>query len=723
MWMSVYCLIGFSLLVLLPATLWPATASADGISLLADLEYTIVANESTNKQTGTVIETDTERFSQLYSLNLYKNLSPFLIFNAGGIFELSESESETNGFKRTSKNKQIRPNIGLELNNPIYRASVDYRKSELTNSGTGIAETQAFSEDYTANFTWRPSDLPTVNMAYIKTFSYDKPQTRDSVNDAFNLATRYDYKQYKFDFNHTRNDNHDKLTDFKTLGRNSSGGVRYSDNFLNDGLAVTAGVKLDRTTTEFKGSGERLLRTVPPGAGFYLLNDPFPDGNLPDEFTDVTAASPFSSINIGSGGGTNLLSFGLFFSRSVEVDVIRLPLVEDPQDPTIATPGQIDSVEHLFSWTLYASDDQLTWTEVPIASVVYDQFDNRFEIRPTLAASNEYFKVVTRPLDQIAPGRILLRDVQALTVLRDDHGSESSSTDQHYNLGLDYRLSSRTSLGYDTYLQQQDTSSGDDRRRWSHGVNLRHRFNRIFSGSSRLLRAESWQRGSRETTNHNFSASLRALYLKTFNQTLTYSLNHTDDRQGESRSDSIVLRSNLDVYRGFSLSLDQGYSWKQTYESTDETSFFLRGRSHIVPHRRFDLNLDYAMVWNSKVGEADTRTENGRMSGFWLPLDTLSLSADISFRITETLGEKETRLRRDYVVAWSPLLKGDLKFSVIYSQTGSNYEDKAHRLSGDIRWRVTSYALLTLSHSKGTFETAQVINENESTMMNLRIYY
>ncbi|HEX9779226.1 MAG TPA: hypothetical protein VGA63_13850 [Geopsychrobacteraceae bacterium] len=710
--------------ILLSALLLPTAARADRLSLLADLDYTILDNKSTNRQTGAVTKTDTERFSQLYTLDMDKTLTQVLTFNAGGTFDLNEADTETDGFKRTGRDRQIRPYLGLELNTPFYRSGVNYRKSELTNSGTGITKTRAYAEEYTANLSWRPSDLPKVSMEYVRALAYDDAETRDGVNDAFSFTSRYDYRQYNFDVTHTRNDNRDKLNDFETRSRNYSGGVSYAERFLDDRLGLNTGVKLDRSSTEFAGSGERLLRTVPIGAGFFLLSDPFPSDNTADEFTAVDAASRFSEINIGLGGGSGLLSFGLFFDAPVEVDVIRLPLVSDPNDPTVAGPGQVAAVAGLLDWTLFVSDDQLTWTEVPIASVAFDQFDNRFELRPARTLTENYFKIVTSPLGVAAPGKILLNDVQALTVLPENVRAKITSLNQYYNFGLNYQFSAATSLSYDTYYQQQDTEPfGGDSRSWSNGVSLRHRFNPTFLGTSRLLRSDTWRDGSKNLTSHSFSTSLNAQYLQTFNQTLTYSMNHTSERAGSSLSNALVLRSNLDVYDGFSLSLDQGYSRQEPVEGEDSSSVFVRGRSHIVPHRRVDLNLDYGVAWGSAGGQPDIRTETGRFTGFWLLLDTLSLSTEVNLRKTARDGESVTRVQRDYAVSWSPLLQGALQFSAVYTESGNSENDQTATLSENIRWRLTSYSLLTLSHSRGSNETDLEKNENESIFMSLRIYY
>ena len=90
-----------------------------------------------NKTTGEKIDSESYLIRQRYNLDLSKTIYPYLTFDTGTIFELNEATSKTEGTKTEIEETRLQPFLQLSLNNPIYQASLEYRRTELHTSITG----------------------------------------------------------------------------------------------------------------------------------------------------------------------------------------------------------------------------------------------------------------------------------------------------------------------------------------------------------------------------------------------------------------------------------------------------------------------------------------------------------------------------------------------------------------------------------------------------------
>jgi len=700
----------FLLLFSLSLLCRPGISQADNLRLLGDWTFSRYTGETNNDHLNTKSDTVAKRFSQLYRLDVNKEIFPTLTLNGGAQVEKTDLRNENDGIETDFKDSTVRPYFELELHTPLYTLVGGYEERTVKTDITGIDDSRDHSRTYTGRFEWRPTDLPSLELNYVKNTRYDDPLTRDNESQVFRLNTKYDYRDFDFLYSFLRSDDREKVEDTKTSTTTHNGRVRYFRNFLDDRLAINASLRMERSTLEFSGSGPRSVQTVPPGSGFYLLDDPDPTTNLPDEFTAVTAQTPFSDVNLGQGGPLNQVSIGLAFGEKVQADQLRVLIQADQ-----TTLNQLTS--QTFNWRVFVSDDQQNWAEVSVAGTILNRLDARYEINLAGNVNDEFIKLVTTPVTLPPIGTILVSDVQAYVDLE---ANQIITTFRNANFGAAYDISDTTKVIFDSSYQYRETDLFDEQStRWSNGINLIHRFNPIFTGTTRFLVTDTWEQGKHDTSTYNYSAQMVGRYLDTLNQSLTYSGGQTKEPEGNSSFNSFILRTNAELYRGWDVSFDQGYSWQTQVEGGDSSSFFVRVQNSIVPHRRLNLVADYSMRWLEEENEPTTRSETGRLRTLWTPTDTLSLVAEARVRKSD----EDVYTYWEYSANWLPFRDGTVQFNLAYSEDGDSDDDRTRSFSPSLIWNVTKNSTLTLLYTKGNQKDGDETTDFKTVLVNFRIFY
>lgn len=712
---------------------------ADSMRFLTDQEYSNSTSSTKNKATGEITESDYSLYSQLYTLDLSKELSPAIVFNGGGLFALDSTKTETDGLGLESKDRSISPYGELRLSTPILQAGTGFRRTEFKETASLMESTRRYSDQYTGTLDWKPVELPRVTLNYNRSLNYDEPLTTDSAVDSLELNSKYSYKDFSFDYRHAETDSLQKLTDSETLYVSDTGSVFFTHLYNENTVSVNAGTKYKRDTVEFSGTGARLVDASGSGISFYNLNDATPTSSLPEDFTlgGITAVNLLSS-------SPQQLSFGLDLGSDTEVDTVYVGVAPAVPPDNQASPSEIAGIAHLFawSWSVYSSDDQTIWTKQDLLlPASYNIFENRFELS-FVGLKSRYLKVVITPLNPTDPavGLPASKEIRLSTIVPKRtlpaDTSEFLSTTWNSNLGVNWKMSERTSSGYDmSYRQEEAKPFGERRTLLNNGAYLRHMFNKIFSGNMRLNRAELSENDGSDTVgtvSHTYSAALAGHYLETFNQALIYSYGHTDDdEEGVSSTNSLVLRNNLGLYQGWSMNLDNGYSWQYPTQGGKTTNTFARLSTSITPNRWMHVLLDYGISWISQAesslilgqtGGTEIRRQTGGMLLSWMPIASLSLSGDLSF--TDEDGDtSDSYTRQMYGVNWSPFPDGTLQFSLTCGDSQDTDGVKSTSLSPALKWQATRNTLLTLQYSDGVFEDEREETEFKNITLTLRIYY
>lgn len=689
---------------------------ADSLSLLTDLQYDVINTETTDKNMNNA-KTKNERaaFSQLYNLEIQKEIFPTLKLNAGGLFDQDSSRTkieESGAIEGSeSRNTTIRPFFDLQFTTSMLAASAGYRKRSFKESPADGINDRTFTEEYSSRINWDPVGLPEVDLYFTRTLAYNEPLTNDQQIDNYQLRSKYGYKNFAFTFNHTTNDVLNKQAEFKTLTNFDDASIRFFKTYWQGKLSVNSSLRGNRQQSEFSGTGDRLAPTTSLGVVIGNSTDPTPITSDPDIGFALTSVD----LLVDSLVAANQLSFGLDFGSPTELDRLFINVVD---------LGTVRSSD--FSWAIYIRDnDTENWSQVTPVQNTTSISENRFELS-FASLKTRYIKIVTTPLapPAVTAGKdLLISSLVGWRTLPPDT-SEFISTDWTGDLNLNWTLNEKTLLEYNMlYREQRSDPLGEKKTLLSTGAGLRHTFNDVFVGNMRVQRSESRERGEQPNTNHNYSAALMARYLDTFNQSLTYSFSHQNDEESQTTiSNAIFLRNNLDLYQGWSMFLDNGYSWQNPAEGESFNTTFVRVGSNIVPNRWLNTTLSYGVSWVRESGKPVSRDQDGRVAVSWVPTSTLSLSADFAF--TDKTGEeKDSTAEQEYSINWSPLRDGTLLFSLAYAQSEDDDDKKSWNLSPTLRWQINRKTVLSFDYSTGERDDRNEVVEFESIGLALRIFY
>lgn len=690
----------------LTAALW-----ADDIRLYGELNYSGTEVKSTNRQTGEKSKTDSERYKQNYRLDLSKSLFPNLTLDGGAQVETARQFNDLDGDESDTKTTTVAPYIDAELRTPLYALSAGYRERYEKGQGSDIDTQRNYSDTYTLRAEWRPVELPRFFLSYLNTERHDEPFTRRNENTILQLNSRYEYKDYAFQYNYLRTED-----DIKNVGEESQGSVfnshlgaiRFSRGYLGGKVTVNANLRAEYTDQTFSGGGARDFAVFPAGNTFYT-----PDPNLDPSMNDVDSYIGFNNAQLDLGG-SDVINIGLDFGERVEVDMLQLALDGELEvNSNIADP---------LNWAVYVSNDQQFWSSRGITSVEYLREEGHLEIRFSPAADNEYVMLVYNPPINPNQGQaVALLSLRGFVTRALDDGSELTTHSHNGQLSVGWKVTEKTRLLYDMNFQERKSSLFDDQRvNLTNGVTVLHEINEVFGTSGRVAVNEVWNQGKLDTTNYTYSAKLNARYLETLNQALIFSgsLNQDAD-EGDSTSNSLLLHTNAKLYEGWDVSFDQGYTWESQDVGNDSSKFFVRIRNSLVPHRRFNLIADYSITWEKEDGSDRYRSESGQLRALWIPTDTLSLSGEVQLRVTE----ESTDVFWEYGISWLPFRDGTLQCSLSYSAKEDAAGNQTRSFSPDISWDITEYANLNVRYSQGSDETNTEVNKFKTILASLKLYY
>jgi hypothetical protein len=689
---------------LLSATaLVPAAGWAQGgqIRVQTDLEYILSGVDRKEKETSLTSHTDFSYFKQKYDIQLQKDLFPYLSIRGGALFELINSTTKTEGTKSGFDQTATRYFAQLDVNNPVYKAGTAYRRRKFEFDPLGLSSTTLNRDEISGLWKWRPVGLPSIDLDFSRFHTWDDENTRDQEVGLLVLRTRYDYQGFASDYTYTRSDQDEGFLDDESLTQIQSGsltqihngGLRYTTDFFRDRLEVTGAARLNYDTLEPTGSGDIEQPTSSPGSEFYLLDD-----SDPSTLTVVDAANPLTNVNIGRDGPMNDVAVGLDFGPPTEVDTIHILPLEDQTRPELATPADIAAIAGSFVWGAFISDDQLNWREQTVTSAIYSAFDNRFEISFSPDADARFVKIVTTPLFN-ATKRVELAELRAFTTT----GLSLENFTQTYNLGLRWAATTNTTASYEGFVRVRE-SDNLNKTTLTNGVSLQHDFTPRLYGDLRVLRTDTRESERADGAHHTYSASLTADHLPTLNQTLVYSGNYDQEGDLSGYNNSILLRTNADLYRDWSLNLDLGYAARAPIRGEDGTSTSLRLSTNIAPNSKMYVTIYYLGSWETRSDAPSGFDHNGRFQVFWLPIPSLSLFASVALR-DFARDPEGLRVAQDYSINWAPFPDGLLTFNLAYNQTIDTQGNELRALTPKVEWQITRRSLLTVSFQYGTIES------------------
>jgi len=690
------------------------------LRIQADIEYLLSNIETEDNESGETRTSDFSFLRQKYFIVAQKQVYPFLSFRGGGFFEFIDSETKSDLPTTGLKQRNNRLFGEMNLTNPLYTGGLAYRRRVFETTPRNLSSTRLTRDEYTGLWRWKPVGFPSLDIDFSRFNTHDDDETRDTTLDLFVLKSRYNYEDFQADYTYTRSDRTDNLDDTGDLIQVHNGGLRYSTYVIPGRLELTGAARLNYDSLEPKGVedlGEVQLPTSSPGAPFFNLND-----SDPDSITPVDADNPLSTVNIGQGAPPTTVAVGLEFESAVEVDTIYVFPVENAGDPTLASPGEIAAVAGSFTWRVFSSDDQRSWMEQPGVFDTYNVFENRFEISFSPDGDTRFVKVTTTPVTS-ATGEIRISRLSSFATVDAGDELKIETLTQLYNFSARWTVSDRTRTTYESIIRILERQPMDsEKTTWLNSVSIEHEFSPMFYGDVRVLRNDTTETDRDDTTRHTYNASLTGDYLPTLSQTLTY--NGYYDQMGDltGYGNSLLLRTNADPYRDWSLNLDLGFTAKTPVDGPETTSTFFRLATNIAPNPRLTFTLDYFGSWVTDTERGASFNQILRFRGFWLPFPTLSLFAAINLRNFER-DVRGLRIFQNYSINWSPFPDGLLNFTLAYNQTIDANDNESRIFSPAIRYQVTRTSLLTVSFDIGTIETQTDSRDVKALRVNIRTFY
>ena len=182
------------------------------------------------------------------------------------------------------------------------------------------------------------------------------------------------------------------------------------------------------------------------------------------------------------------------------------------------------------------------------------------------------------------------------------------------------------------------------------------------------------------------------------------------------------MRNNLDLYDGWGMTLDTGYTWQSPADGESSDRTFIRIDNSIIPNRWMNFTLFYEINWTNTDGREQQQEETGRLIASWVPLASLSLNADVL--INDKSGEDDSSSTvQNYFFNWSPFRDGTLQLSLSYSILDDSEGDDTWVFSPRASWQVNNKTLLTCDYSVGERDGERERNEFDTARITLRFFY
>jgi hypothetical protein len=566
-------------------------------------------------------------------------------------------------------------------------------------------------------------ELPIVNFSYTWINSFDSPETTDQIAKTLRADTLYEgLGGFTFQYSYTNEEIDERKRDFETLFQSHDGRIYYSRLLSGGKLGAVLGYRIRYNTNEFSGTGSGTVPLI-RAAGLFSIDDTPADGpalqSLPSLIDGNLSAS--TGINIGlNGDRTTLTNMGLDFGFPTKMDTLFLWV--DRSLPA--------AVSDSFSWEIYVSPDNTdasTWTlHATVFPAPFGTFQNRFEISfPPV--TTRFIKVVTRPLSPAVIGSAGFQDIFVTElegfITVSGETDRITQTEQTNTCDLRWRPRDDTTFGYNFFYRLRETDPSTERDSLlTNSISANHIFNRVFSGSLRLLREDRKEEGE-DREAYTFNAALRGDYLETFRQTLTYRSDYTSTEGSKDRENSLFLRNRADLYKGWSAFLDTGYNWNRFPEGRRENSLFMRVGTDMIPNEVITLNLIYSVNLLERTQEGVESSATNQLFDVDLlivPLRTLSLFAGLTF--IDEFGS--SRSFQSYSANWSPFPDGTLQFFFNYIEelrSAEDLETRERSINPGLRWDVTRNAFLETSYTISELDTLLEKRDTESVRVNLLI--
>jgi len=719
----------------------PGPAWADGLleafSSRAESTFSMFSSKSTDAS-GRTTKTNINSYTGTGNLGVNYNLLPKLNLDLGLNYSKDLSQPSGDGAAEDTTLTRFQPFIWLTLQDPIWRASLGYSLQDEAVKTLGQPEHTLSRETYASYLNWRPTDLPSTQFRYNRTITEDGPLASiDTTEDSTYLKSEYVYRGLDVYYVGTYLRTDDRIHDVVSTLVSNEGRLTYTASFLGERVVVTTDNRVRLVELENVAQ-----LPIPSSAGLSVLDDTPLDGALAvnPALTDGDKTTS-AGVNIGFpgvAGDFTRRNVGLDFLAPVTVSTFQVWV--DGWGPAVL-PADITN---FFSWDVYTSGDNLTWTfHATVAPAAFGPFDRRFEVSfaPVTA---RYVKLVVRPLpggfigltDSSLYPNIFVTEVQAF-VDRTAQQTKQTITQvaQNYSLDVKVILFRSPSIYYRFYGQyqqfdsgQQTTQSVQTRYFVSNGLYYSQPLTPILSASAN----GSFEVGSemdQTRTAALYYASLAATPLPTLTDSLVYSGNRQWVGPTSTTSDTMGVYNTAQLYRGISASLNLAASFTTNDDGTGSAErrrdLFVNIGTGITPNPALTLTTYYtgklSHLTGGPSGETRDTTQNILDLGLsFTPFRALSLAAGANI-LSET--GQPTAVRHNYSLNWAPFPDGQLQFS--FSYTESHLPENSRTIQPTLRWYLSSRrrSYLEATYQYNTTSSDSLKTQSSLISASLKTYF
>ncbi len=681
--------------------------TGDDIGGSADLTY-----RSTETKTGEAEESSWS-FTQNYNLQATKEFNPKVNFAAN----LGININETNDTKTTL----LTPDIRLNLRNEYFDADTGYR---ITEKGldvlTMISDEDRFTtESWNVNFSTKSEEYPKVQLRYNEDINYDHLAVHDTDSKTTNFSGTADYTYRFLNFNYEYRNNvlDDYVTEAITETDTHYGRFDFRKSFWKNRITTSGSYSITNTNTETETGGQ--------------------------EFRI----------------GITHQNIGLELTSDEAIDQIYL----------YTTTPEPAFNENKFTWAVYYSGDNKTWTLITSKAdpVDYNMSEERFEISFAQKTAL-YFKVVNTtndtnnlyvtkieaynnnaPVTPLLHGWYCQDDTPDLSDMNPEDDliignasiniggyttqlpfttTETEQTTQNTQANLRYKPMDWLSFTYDFTQDERETNPDQEEsektRRRTHNMNCRverelHKYITAWAQYGRRLEYDSEAEAEDKITD---TYLLHFLFspLTTLNTDL--SLNHTvskEDGETESKSSSALLQISAKLREGADLNVDANITRSENLVSQSETTIkSINSDLRLELTRMLTAEIEYDTNWTETQqsepdGDTTGRTSNARIIFYWQPSHDFYLRGSYDIDRDEKSGEETTQ--QQYNMNW--LMTEKMQLDMGYSLNRNDSVSSTY--AANLSWNLSRVFTLRFGYDwsrqkKDMTETTQTFTTNLS---------
>jgi hypothetical protein len=689
-------------LAALAAAATAGSARPDALAATAKVQYTAGSLSSTDA-TGRVLRTSFWAVPQTYTLGIDKEIFPLLVLQANGTYEWTPSEGQAEGlWSHTDVQRwsaYVRAVLGSQFLNVTPYYSI--RQESATAQTAGLPPLRAptlVSESFGAYLGFSPAELPVFNLKYDHTLRYDTLRViSDTVGDEVTFSANYlEVQNLALRYGLRWSSVQDRIDGVNATELDQAAQATWSGSFfervLTTSLSYTLGLR-NGTVTATNPGGTVTIQKFPI-AGLSLV-EAFPA--TPERDTLLPNPALIDG-DLATGAGLNL-----GFAPSLAGDVAN-------RDMGVQFPDRLTAVNQLrvwvdralpapvasaFAWTAWASDDNVEWTQVPLAGPVsFDPFQNYFQV-PIAQVQARYLKVVTRPLPvTLTTDRqyadILVSEVQVfLATAAGSVPQKSSDVSGTFNGTARVLIVRDWNFAYDVsaFFTQQNRL---EPRSWSvtNGLGAARSLSPSVSVAGRIERSDYDAGQGHEATNR-LSAQVAWVPLPALGMGLTYSGQYGEQLMGTTLSNALTGALRVDPYQGISLTTSQTLSSARAADGRDSSGLTTTVGITLLPLQALSLNATWALSVNnsSGAGRPASTDRSSQLVGnvTFTPVQAVFVAGGVTY--SKSLTQLRPQALTNLSVGLSPFPAGQLQIRFAYSESLDTSGQALTRLFGPtLRW-------------------------------------